>query len=398
MYGSAWGVFLAAVLVMIAAGQQEKLAGSVCGATSSVSTKKTKDITLGKIVKIGSTKFVKIADDSWMMTEPGEGCNDQVLASAGASKSFSYTGKYQVYTFHLGCQYKVELWGASGGLGLNQGRAVSTQGLGSYVAGNIIAGSNIPVYLYLGQVGYTGVAYKITSSAWNGGGYGDHDHVDNESSGSGGGATDLRTVVTSSQTTWKDTSSLLSRIAVAGGGGGGGYYKGTNHAGGLSGYYTSACSFVGETNQTTGYAFGEGGYRNEGIAGTFGIGGGGGGWYGGTTTTRALASQYLDGWTAGCDAGTGGSSYISGHTGCVAVASLSDTTPKSGCTTGTTDNSCSLSPTGLSFTDTVMIDGAGYSWTNVKGALRQMPNPSGGYYASGVGHTGNGAARITRLN
>ena len=96
--------------------------------------------------------------------------------------------------------------------------------------------------------------------------------------------------------------------------------------------------------------------------------------------------------------GAGGSSYISGHTGCVGVTSLSDTTPKSGCTTGTTNNACSLSPTGLSFTDTVMIDGAGYSWTNVKGSLQQMPNPAGGYYASGVGHTGNGYARITRLN
>ena len=48
--------------------------------------------------------------------------------------------------------------------------------------------------------------------------------------------------------------------------------------------------------------------------------------------------------------------------------------------------------------DTVMIDGAGYSWTNTKGALQQMPNPSGGYYDSGVGHSGNGFARITFLH
>ena len=44
-----------------------------------------------------------------------------------------------------------------------------------------------------------------------------------------------------------------------------------------------------------------------------------------------------------------------------------------------------------------MIDGAGYAWTNVKGSLQQMPNPSGGNYALGVGHTGNGYARITYL-
>ena len=44
-----------------------------------------------------------------------------------------------------------------------------------------------------------------------------------------------------------------------------------------------------------------------------------------------------------------------------------------------------------------MIDGAGYSWTNTKGSLQAMPNPSGGNYASGVGHSGNGYARITYL-
>ncbi len=42
-----------------------------------------------------------------------------------------------------------------------------------------------------------------------------------------------------------------------------------------------------------------------------------------------------------------------------------------------------------------MIDGAGYAWTNTKGSLEQMPNPNGGYYDNGVGHSGDGAARIT---
>ena len=44
-----------------------------------------------------------------------------------------------------------------------------------------------------------------------------------------------------------------------------------------------------------------------------------------------------------------------------------------------------------------MIDGAGYKWTNTKGSLQAMPNPSGGNYASNTGHTGSGAARITYL-
>ena len=101
--------------------------------------------------------------------------------------------------------------------------------------------------------------------------------------------------------------------------------------------------------------------------------------------------------------GGGGSSYISGHTGCVAIVSDSSTSTRTGtggasCTTGTSDNLCSVHYSGKVFTDTVMIDGAGYAWTNTKGSLQQMPNPSGGYYASGVGHSGNGYARITYLH
>ena len=45
-----------------------------------------------------------------------------------------------------------------------------------------------------------------------------------------------------------------------------------------------------------------------------------------------------------------------------------------------------------------MIDGKGYSWTNVVGtSYEQMPNPQGGLYDAGVGHTGYGYARITYL-
>ena len=87
----------------------------------------------------------------------------------------------------------------------------------------------------------------------------------------------------------------------------------------------------------------------------------------------------------------GGSSFISGHTGCNAIAETS--TSNSITHTGQANHY-----SGLVFTETKMIDGAGYSWTTAKGNLEQMPNPSGGYYASGVGHSGNGAARITNMN
>ena len=44
-----------------------------------------------------------------------------------------------------------------------------------------------------------------------------------------------------------------------------------------------------------------------------------------------------------------------------------------------------------------MVDGQGYAWTNTKGSLQQMPNPAGGYYNLGAGHSGNGFARITYI-
>jgi hypothetical protein len=72
-------------------------------------------------------------------------------------------------------------------------------------------------------------------------------------------------------------------------------------------------------------------------------------------------------------------------------------TPKDGCTTGTSDNTCSIHYSGKVFTNTVMIDGAGYAWTNTKGEQQAMPNPTGGFYELGQGHIGNGFARITYL-
>ena len=198
-----------------------------------------------------------------------------------------------------------------------------------------------------------------------------------------GGATDIRTV----SGNWNNAESLRSRIMVAGGGGAVGGLNSWNSgnpyggsAGGLTAYnggsMNNGSGGVG-ANQTSGYAFGVAGGSNAG----------GSGYYSGR-------SGYYGNGVAGSG---GGSSFISGHTGCVAITSASNQSPKSGCTTGTTNNECSKHYSGLVFTDTKMIDGAGYSWTNVKGSLEQMPNPSGGYYTSGRGHTGNGYAKITYL-
>ena len=298
--------------------------------------------------------------------------------------------------------YKVELWGASGGPGLiNGGNTQSAGGRGAYTAGTILVNKNVSLYVYIGGQGVmnTWGVKSMVAGGWNGGGDGAWDNVNLDTDGgSGGGATDIR----KTSGAWNNADSLRSRIMVASGGGGGGTYStngGTGYmAGGLSvtgtiyRYSDSAATFTPTVNQTTGYLFGVG---KNGAIGNEAGGGGGGGWYGGYD---------YDGGTGRSTGGSGGSSYISGHTGSVAVTSTSSSSPKSGCTTGTTNNACSITPyinpatnAGYTFTNTVMIDGAGYKWTNTKGALQAMPNPSGGNYASGVGHSGNGYAKITWL-
>jgi hypothetical protein len=91
-------------------------------------------------------------------------------------------------------------------------------------------------------------------------------------------------------------------------------------------------------------------------------------------------------------AGGGGSSYISGHAGCVAVS------PANGGETHRPDVSISIHHSGKYFANTLMIDGAGYTWTHLRGEKTKTPNPSGGTYAHDLGHMGDGFARITRIS
>lgn len=100
----------------------------------------------------------------------------------------------------------------------------------------------------------------------------------------------------------------------------------------------------------------------------------GGGYYGG-------------GGTKWHSQGGGGSSFISGHNGCDAI------------TAEGTHTGQSIHYSNLYFTNTIMIDGGGYEWTNTKQALRQMPSKvEGEYYESSYGNAGDGFARITLLS
>lgn len=311
--------------------------------------------------------------------------------------NFNYTGEVQVFTFPETGYYKIEVWGASG--------YSSYGGKAAYISGKVYFEKNDIVYIFIGSMG-NGI-----TRGYNGGGKGNTQ----QSTGAGGGSTDIRYIknnsLTQDQLSWNNEIGLKSRILVAAGGAGGNSTLSPLYAGGggggLTGLFNSGNLQGLGGSQTSGGEIGPNSSHNlNATKGMFGIGGnagyyqsgaGGGGYYGGGGGTHQTPS------TAG--AGGGGSSYISGHTGCVAIVSSTSITPRTGtngaaCTTGTSDNLCSIHYSNKVFTNTLMIDGAGYTWTNSKASTagtNLMPNPAGGTYASGVGHTGNGYARITYI-
>ena len=297
--------------------------------------------------------------------------------------------------------YNFQLWGSMSGS--------NHTGNGGYVAGDLLLNQERQLFVYTGNA----AGYSATHT-FNGGGKG-------EWGASGGGATDVRLVGGE----WDAEGSLESRIMVAGGGGGK-YNKGAvtvdivsenqSYAGGLRSYNTNETptdlTAYGATQTSGGTtphitfddrfpqfiheyngSFGKGGYsynsQNATLLGR--SAGGGGGYYGGAQSGRYTTDTFIS--------GTGGSSFISGHTGSVAIASATDLTPRKDsqdnqCADGTTDNLCSIHYSGISFTNTVMIDGAGYQWTTEKGNQPVgMPN----IYNSSteMGHKGGGYAKVT---
>ena len=310
---------------------------------------------------------------------------------------YSYTGSSQTFTPIIACQHKMECWGASGGTH----NSYNFDGKGGYAKGTLLLTNKNDLYVYVGGQGQdNGVG------GWNGGGSrkttwikdGVETEYTDEAFG-GGGATDIRVI----------SDNLYARIIVAGGGGGLNYYKNWSNgskagdAGGLCGpiYYSRTL--------TTSYNYG-GTQTSGGIAthtstqkgnnGSFGVGGngywgnGGGGWYGGAGgSNNPYPYGMTSGDTGGEIAGGGGSSFISGHPGCVSHASYR----------GLSTNIAKINNIEYPFESTQMIDGSGMEWTTTNSnqkagdQSKQMPNPTtaNSTYDSGVGHIGNGYARVT---
>jgi len=275
---------------------------------------------------------------------------------------YAYTGSNQTLTVPISGKYKVELWGASGGTYYNLGKLVESP-YGAYTSGIISLTEMEQLHIYVG-----GTKETFNCCAKQG-----------INAGSGG-ATDIRM----KDGDWDESKSLSSRIMVAGGSGG--TYGDSSApiggtAGGLQSYAITHVNYpVSSATQTAG-----GAPTLGGEAGTFGIGG-----VNSTVGYNSGAGGYYGG--GGGPSGGGGSSFISGHAGCIAIKSETDQTPK---VTTYSKIEDSYHYSGKVFTDTVMIDGAGYNWTTKKETKTNMPTHDS--LSVMTGNNGNGYARITYL-
>lgn len=316
-------------------------------------------------------------------------------------EDFNYNGtdgsngsEQRYLTENANITYKIECWGAAGGKSLYQGVAYDTiSAYGGYTCGKINIKEATPLYIYVGGKGINSEYRKDAAGGYNGGGLGTKDYGDDEGSGGGGGATDIRLA----NGNWDSFDSLKSRIMVAAGAGGDCYYKpNTSYigwtggaAGGLEGYAYRTSNTPGKQN--TGYQFGVGqngsGTGNTTSNGDVGVPGAGGGWYGGTTNSsgNCINGRYDFN-------GTGGSSFIAGHSGCNAINTETSTSTN---IVHTNDSKVVYNNKEYVFTDTLMIDGEGYVWTTSKGSTTAMPNPSGGNFGTNKGNNTHGHARIT---
>ena len=144
-----------------------------------------------------------------------------VEAKSNYDKNFRYIGKPEEYTVQKDGYYYIEMAGAQGGSSYAEYNATYSGGKGSKTSGYIELKAGEKLYFYVGGQGKRCVCSSAknccgSNGGYNGGGYTLQYTGGNTYYGSGGGATDVRVVSGS----WNTTSSLISRIMVAAGGGG----------------------------------------------------------------------------------------------------------------------------------------------------------------------------------
>ena len=256
-------------------------------------------------------------ENSYYLTESSSGISDVNNGKCEVDSiviDFAYTGSQQEFTASKTGIYKLEVWGASGGLA---GRATDVKpGYGSYSVAYLNLNKDDIVYIYIGGAGGNGLNGNGAAGGYNGGGAGGDGHNksnDYPGAGGGGGASHIAYEPGLLSALSDKISSII--IVAGGGGGASAYYTCSTcgmpggSGGGAKGVDgTMAISSIVATGgtQESGYMFGQGGDgRNGTSSGSSayeGAGGGGGGYYGGKSQT--LSGYQTD------SSGGGGSGYI----------------------------------------------------------------------------------------
>jgi len=371
-------------------GEGAGLVHSAHATTSTITTKKIKDAQLGEVIQIGTSKFVKIAPGKFMAATLAELCNDDL--TIGGSKNFAYTGGEQTFTACAGRSYKMEVWGAQGGSCTAYSGDVVTGGLGGYSAGTYITNVNQQLFINVGGQGTSSTSNYSMNGGYNGGGNSGIGSNANygRAGGGGGGATHIATA-----TGLLGSVPSAQVLLVAGAGGG---------AGGI-GWYTPSGFYVTRGKPGAGGgSSGENGVSQSGESVAYG-GGGGTQSAGGSAGAKAPDCGLTTGpWTIypGSGGGGGGGFYGGGGGGGGSrrYELGSDGNPGRYGIGGAGGNSASVATNNRCFScGGGGGGGSGYiggvtSGTNLAGT-QSFASPDGG---SETGHTGHGAARITRLN
>ena len=133
-----------------------------------------------------------------------------VAQSIHWNTSFQYSGTMQTYTVPAGVEYiTVCAAGAQGGRsGAGTVPLSASSGLGGLITATVAVTPFTTLYIFVGGVGENG--QQANDGGFNGGGRSNLNYDSNTWGGSGGGASDVRTIA----------HDLHSRLVVAGGGGG----------------------------------------------------------------------------------------------------------------------------------------------------------------------------------
>ena len=303
----------------------------------------------------------------WMKLYVNKSIEGNVNSGLNLEYTYEYTGNYQEFIAPYTGTYRIELWGAQGSVGdfvnpTNNLEYFHEGGKGAYVSGEINLNKGEKLYVYVGE---SSVPTR-TITVFNNG-------TPNIGGRNGGGATDIRLVAGE----WDDFDSLKSRIMVAGAGGTGtleneGEILIVGAGGGLVGYPG------GKSDSGTQVSAGSP-QNSHYLESTFGVANGG----------CTGGNGYYPAGAAACTNGSGGgSSFISGHNGCDAI-------DKDSVLGNVIHTGQSIHYSGYRFSNTIMIDGEGYSWTTKKGVYIGMPTHDGKSIMKG--NTGSGYAKITFL-